>query len=139
MLKVLMAHLLRASRQRVAYSSPQEHQTDSGRHSYSSVAACTRVSPNNEDRFDGALRLERGRPRPSLLRACRSAFGREFLGLGWLKAANAGLGFSGPLLLKVVVDAVQEAARGDEEGLALTQRFFIIFCFSCCRALAPVV
>lgn len=68
------------------------------------------------DRFAKAVRRERGRPRPSLLRACRLSFGREFLALGWLKAANVGLGFSGPLLLKVVVNAVQEAARGGEGG-----------------------
>lgn len=70
----------------------------------------------DRDRFDGALRAERDRPRPSLLRACRLTFGREFLGLGWLKAANAALGFCGPLLLKVVVDAVQDVAQGEEEG-----------------------
>lgn len=42
-------------------------------------------------------------------------FGLEFVQLGWLKAANTALGFSGPLLLKVVVDAVQDAAesKGD--------------------------
>ena len=58
---------------------------------------------------------ERGHPRrrPSLLRACRTAFGREFLSLGWFKAANTGLGFSGPLLLKVVVDAVQEISQSE--------------------------
>lgn len=77
------------------------------------------LQSDNEDRFGEALRVEHDRPRPSLLRACRLTFGREFLGLGWLKAANAGLGFCGPLLLKVVVDAVQEAAQG-EEGFTLT-------------------
>lgn len=65
-------------------------------------------------RFDAALEKERNLPRPSLVRACRSSFGREFLKLGWLKAVNTGLGFFGPLLLKVVVDAVQDAS--DIEG-----------------------
>lgn len=63
------------------------------------------------NRFDAALRKEIILPRPSLVRACRLTFGREFLQLGWLKAANTALGFSGPLLLKVVVDAVQDAAE----------------------------
>lgn len=45
------------------------------------------------------------------MRACRLTFGWEFLRLGWLKAANTGLGFAGPLLLKVVVDAVQAASK----------------------------
>lgn len=63
------------------------------------------------DRFDTMLQHERDRPQPSLLRACRLMFGREFLNLGWFKAANTGLGFSGPLLLKVVVNAVQDASK----------------------------
>lgn len=66
-------------------------------------------------RFDAAIRNEHGRRRPSLIRACRSTFGREFLNLGWLKAANTVLGFSGPLLLKVVVDAVQDASQSEGE------------------------
>ncbi|CAM9097657.1 unnamed protein product, partial [Laminaria digitata] len=65
------------------------------------------------DRFDTAIRKERSLPRPSLVRACRMTFGREFLQLGWLKAANTALGFSGPLLLKVVVDAVQDASESE--------------------------
>ncbi|CAM9529906.1 unnamed protein product [Ectocarpus sp. 4 AP-2014] len=65
------------------------------------------------DRFDAAIRNEHDRRLPSLIRACRSTFGREFLNLGWLKAANTVLGFSGPLLLKVVVDAVQDASQSE--------------------------
>lgn len=50
---------------------------------------------------------ERKCARPSLVRACARLFGKEFLSLGWLKAVNTAIGFSGPLLLKVVVDAVE--------------------------------
>lgn len=64
------------------------------------------------DRFEVVLKRERERPRPSLIRACRLLFGGEFMGLAWLRAANTGLGFSGPLLLKVVVDAVQGSSHG---------------------------
>ncbi|CAN0559357.1 unnamed protein product, partial [Ectocarpus sp. 12 AP-2014] len=74
------------------------------------------------DRFDAAIRNEHGRRRPSLIRACRSTFGREFLNLGWLKAANTVLGFSGPLLLKVVVDAVQDASQSQGSSSAAAAR-----------------
>lgn len=62
-------------------------------------------------RFGTAIQKERKLAEPSLVRACRLTFGWEFLRLGWLKAANTGLGFAGPLLLKVVVDAVQDASK----------------------------
>lgn len=91
-------------------------------------------------RFAEVVRQERARPRPSLLRACRLSFGCEFLALGWLKAANVGLGFSGPLLLKVVVNAVQEAARGEEGGCHYAACFVsvvspwavLVGCVVCC-------
>lgn len=62
-------------------------------------------------RFETTIQKERKLAEPSLVRACRLTFGWGFLRLGWLKAANTGLGFAGPLLLKVVVDAVQDASK----------------------------
>lgn len=61
---------------------------------------------------------------PSLVRVCLSTFGRDFLKLGWLKAANTALGFSGPLLLKVVVDAVQDASEGEGANMCGTGCLF---------------
>lgn len=77
----------------------------------------TPISEQHNGRFRVALEKERKFPRPSLLRACGDTFGREFLTLGWLKAANTGIGFSGPLLLKVVVNAVQDSSSSTTRGL----------------------
>ena len=82
---------------------------------------CTPISEQHDGRFRVTLEKERKFSRPSLLRACADTFGREFLALGWLKAANTAIGFSGPLLLTVVVDAVQDSSSSTPRGLCIDE------------------
>ncbi|CAM9676299.1 unnamed protein product, partial [Hapterophycus canaliculatus] len=75
------------------------------------------------ERFATQVRNEHARPGPSsLVRVCLSTFGLSFLKLGWLKAANTALGFAGPLLLKVVVDAVQDTSESEGSDRAAAAR-----------------
>jgi hypothetical protein len=63
-------------------------------------------------RFETALEAERGRSRPSLLRAAFVAFGADFSAFAGLQLINDLLGFSGPVLLKLIVNYVQDSAKG---------------------------
>lgn len=63
-------------------------------------------------RFDAALDAERARAKPSLLRAARVVFGADFYAFAGLQLINDLLGFSGPVLLKLVVTYVQDFAAG---------------------------
>lgn len=63
-------------------------------------------------RFETALEAERARAKPSLLRAARVVFGADFYAFAGLQLINDLLGFSGPVLLKLVVTYVQDFAGG---------------------------
>lgn len=63
-------------------------------------------------RFEAVLELERGRFTPSLLRAAHAAFGADFYAFAGLQLINDLLGFSGPVLLKLIVNYVQDFAAG---------------------------
>ncbi len=68
-------------------------------------------------RFQNALEAERaaatrGNRRPSLLRVAHVTFGREYYYCAGLQLLNDLLGFSAPILLKLVVTFVQDFAAG---------------------------
>jgi len=87
------------------------------------------------DRFQTALDAERdsatrAKRRPSLLRVAHVTFGAEFYHFAGLQLLNDLLGFSGPILLKLVVTFVQDYTVGtttSSHGYALFVVLFVCY------------